>query len=197
MNSPSEKNKIIQVDLEKRNFFKYSLAGIAMLLMNLSGIERLVKTIALVPGPDKIGLLYSTATGIILRTINPEHHEQHHFTWLQNNLPEGTTLLLLDKPDIGADNRNCPNLDYLIPYVKKHKAIDLSFGMNCKVVDGQNKVVDVVLCCPVLYQQRLDKQGQGLMVIPIQRPDMKTDKQISKPMPTPPIPPVLPPWPLQ
>lgn len=114
---------------------------------------------------SNIGLLYSTATGIVLRTINPPDTEQGHLTWLQNNLPSGTTLLLLDKTTIGADDNNCPNLDTLIPYVQQNNALILSFGKTCMVVDATNTVVDMVLCCPVLYQKKLDAVALGHTVI--------------------------------
>jgi len=106
---------------------------------------------------DKIGLLYSTATGIVLRTINPSHEEQHHLAWLSRNVPEGTTLLFLNKDAIGADEENCPNLDMLIPHVQKNHNITLSFGVHCSVVDTNNTVVSVALCCPVLYKDKLAK----------------------------------------
>lgn len=107
------------------------------------------------PNNDKIGLLYSTATGIVLRTINPTHREQRHLDWVQRTKPEGTTLLLLDKIVVGADDKNCPNLDMLIPHVKQNHGITLSFGVPCSVVDPTNTVIKTVICCPVLYRNKL------------------------------------------
>lgn len=104
----------------------------------------------------QIGLLYSTATGIVLRTINPDSAMgDSHLDWVDQNKPDGTTLLRLNKSDIGADEFNCPNLDFLIPYVQKNQALTLAFGQNCAIVDNTNTVVDVVLACPVLYQAKL------------------------------------------
>ncbi len=101
---------------------------------------------------DNIGILYSTVSGIVLRTINPPEQEQGHLTWLQNNLPSGTSLLLLNKQAIGADDNNMPNLDTIIPHVQQNNLINLSYGIACSVVDSNNLVASVVLCAPELYQ---------------------------------------------
>lgn len=105
---------------------------------------------------SQMGVLYSIATGIALRSINPDSSMgDAHLDWLENNLPDGTGLIRMDKKDVGADENNTPDLDTLIPYVQKNHGITLAFGQNCAVVDSTNTVVDVVLCCPVLYQQKL------------------------------------------
>ena len=104
---------------------------------------------------DQIGILYSAATGIVLRTINPPEAEQDHLTWVKNNARLGEAVILLNKQDIGADDTNCPNLDTLIPYVKINNNLTLSFGMVCAIIDSNNTVIDNVLCCPILYQNKL------------------------------------------
>ncbi len=114
---------------------------------------------------DNIGILYSIATGIVLRTINPPEAEQAHLAWLQNNLPPGTALLLLNKQAVGADDFNMPNLDVIIPHVQKNNAITLSYGVTCSIVKN-NTTVDTVLCCPILYGQvMLASVLQGLSLI--------------------------------
>ena len=124
---------------------------------------------------DKIGLLYSTATGVVLRTINPGHNEQRHLAWVLQNLPEGTSLLLLDKVAIGADDKNCPNLDVLIPYASENHGISLSFGVSCVVVDPTNTVVEKVLCCPVLYKNKLSNDALTVNHLLIQKTGEKGD----------------------
>lgn len=140
-------------DEKRREFFKWSLIGLATLFLDFSGLGKISKVFAV--QPDQIGLLYSTATGIVLRTINPGKGEQAHLNWVDAHKPAGTALLRINKSDIGADHKNCPNLDTLIPYVKNNKGINLDFGKSCAIVGANSKVVDVVLCCPVLYQAKL------------------------------------------
>ena len=101
----------------------------------------------------KIGILYSTTTGIILRTINPDNDA--HLDWLEQNKPAGTVLIQLNKSDVGADDSNMPNCDFLIPYVKNNYIIDLKYGVACSVVDDNGVVVDTVLACPNLYKKKL------------------------------------------
>jgi hypothetical protein len=108
-----------------------------------------------------IGILYSTATGIVLRTINPdETMGDIHLNWLEVNKPEGTTLLIIRKSLIGADERNMPNLDFLIPYVKKNHNVELSFGKRCIIVDSEHNVVRAELACPILHQVKLNKDAE-------------------------------------
>jgi len=109
---------------------------------------------------DYMGILYSTATGIVLRTINPDPEFDEHLTWLEANRPEGTTLLCIEKSKVGADHANIPNLDFLIPYIKENHNVELGFGKNCGVVNPNNEVIEMVLACPVLYQKKLDKDAE-------------------------------------
>lgn len=112
---------------------------------------------------SQMGVLYSIATGIALRSINPDSSMgDAHLDWLENNLPDGTGLIRMDKKDVGADENNTPDLDTLIPYVQKNHGITLAFGQNCAVVDSTNTVVDVVLACPVLYAQKLQNDATNL-----------------------------------
>lgn len=101
----------------------------------------------------QIGLLYSSTTGVVLRSINPDNDA--HLDWLEQHKPSGTELIRINKSDVGADDHNMPNLDFLIPYVKNNHATDLKFGVTSAIVDKTGKVVDVVICCPDLYQTKL------------------------------------------
>ena len=109
----------------------------------------------------QIGIVYSATTGVILRTINPDN--DNHF----NNmfLAPGETLLRIDKDLVGADSANMPNIDFLIPYTKNNLGIDLKPGVNAVVVDDKGIVIDNVLVCPDLYQQKLDSDGNSHTLI--------------------------------
>lgn len=106
---------------------------------------------------QQIGILYSSATGVILRAINADNTA--HLDWLEQNKPNGTSLLRINKSEVGADSENMPNLDFLIPYVKNQHAIDLTLGISNSVVDENGKVVDVVICCPDLYKVKLENDA--------------------------------------
>lgn len=105
----------------------------------------------------KIGIVYSATTGIVLRKINPE--DDSHFDKMF--LAPGETLLTIDKDLIGADANNMPNLDYLIPYVKKNHGVDLKYGVSALVLDENGIAIDNVLVCPDLYQQKLNSDGNN------------------------------------
>lgn len=146
-------------DIEKRNFLKSIIMAFVMaFFIEFGGLQRLVFGGA-IPLIDDFAILYSTATGIVLRTINPGPGEQPHLDWLGKNIPTGTTLLRLNKISLGADNYNVPNLDTVMPFVKQNKGINLSYGISCSVIDSNNNVVDTVLCCPTLYQQKLQEDA--------------------------------------
>lgn len=154
------------VDFGKRNFLKACIIFVGIYAVNFCWpIKALSQALS---SPSQIGILYSTATGIVLRSINPSSDFPGHLDWLQNNLPAGTTLLRLDKSAVGADDKNMPNLDSLIPYAQKNNAVTLNYGVTCSIVDITNKVVDVVLCCPILYQNFLS--SKALPVTLIQKP---------------------------
>ena len=136
----------------------------------------------------KIGILYSSTTGIILRTINPDNDE--HLDWLEKNKPNGTVLLQIDKNKVGADDNNMPNCDFLIPYAKTNHAIDLKYGITCSVVNDNGMVLENVLACPDLYQTRLTddfvnkgKESKTLLNGKVSQPgdtyDSKKDKFFS------------------
>lgn len=146
-----------QFDIEKRNFFKQSLLGLGLLTLNFSGLSKLAKASDNPEvGDDDFALLYSTATGIVLRTINPGAGEQHHLDWLEENKPEGTTLLRIKKRAVGADHKNCPNIDMMIPYVRQHHRIELKFGQPHHHLDeNKNFVHQNIVCCPVLYRKNI------------------------------------------
>ncbi len=105
----------------------------------------------------QIGILYSQTTGIVLRSINPD--TDTHLDWLDQNKPQGTLLLRIDKSLVGADDQHMPNLDVLIPYAEQVHGISLSFGKPCPIVDETNTVVDVVFACPDLYEKKLQKEA--------------------------------------
>lgn len=105
-------------NIERRNFFKLLLLGIGALFVKFSGIEELARASSSVTN-DKIGVVYNTATGAVIRTINPGPGEQSHLDWVQKNLPKGTSLLRINKLALAADDHNCPNIDVLMRYVKQ------------------------------------------------------------------------------
>lgn len=108
-----------------------------------------------------IGILYSTETGIILRTINPDSYMgDHYLDKVEAVKPEGTTLLRLDKTKIGADELNCPNLFFLIPYIQKNHNLNLGFGKRCGIVNSENEVIATAQACPVLHQKKLNKDAE-------------------------------------
>lgn len=115
---------------------------------------------------DQIAIIYSTATGIVLRTVNPDENDQLILQWLKDNLPNGTSMLLLNKVDIKADDTNCPNLDVIIPYVQTSQKIVLNYGVRCVVVEN-DVVTNSVLCCPILYQNSINSNA-----IPVVSPDL-------------------------
>lgn len=140
-------------DQEKRNFLKGCLLFVGLFALNF-GLEGnlLAQTFK---RRDQVGVLFSMATGVVLRSINPGPGEQSHLDWLDENKPEGTILLRLNKLDVGADDHNMPNLDFLIPYAKQNHGLALSFGQSHVIINEQNEAVENVLCCPVLYQNNL------------------------------------------
>ena len=105
----------------------------------------------------QIGILYSATTGVVCRVINTD--DPAHLDWLQQNLKNGEGLLRINKADVGADDDDVPNLDFLIPYIKGNHGLDLKFGITSSVVDDSGKVVDVVICCPDLYKVKLENDA--------------------------------------
>ena len=103
-------------DPERRDFFRMLLFGMGILFLKFSGIEQLAEASSPV-AKDEIGLVYNTATGNILRTINPGPGEGSHLDWVQKNLPAGTSLLRINKSAIGADAYNCPNINALRTFI--------------------------------------------------------------------------------
>lgn len=155
-------------DIEKRNFFKQIICAVVMaFLIEFNGLTKLVFGQS-VEADSEIGILFSSSTGIVLRTINPGPGERAHLDWVQRNAPAGTTLLRIKKALCGADDFNVPNLDALIPYARNNHGLTLSYGKICAVIDpNTNKVVDTVLCCPDLYQQKLVKEAVSHIVVDV------------------------------
>jgi hypothetical protein len=114
---------------------------------------------------SQIGILYSVATGIVLRTINPDLvMGDAHLDWVMQNMPTGTALIRIDKSAIGADDKNCPNMDFLIPYVQQNNGVNLSYGVSCSIVNALNTTVATVLCCPVLYGDVVSVNALGTLI---------------------------------
>lgn len=105
---------------------------------------------------DEIGVLYSATSGVILRIIDPDGN-YGHLDWLEDHKPEGTILYRCLKNEI-MPNGNIPNMERIIKFVKEKHNLDLREGIQHAVIDKQkNEVVENVICCPDLYQKRLDK----------------------------------------
>jgi hypothetical protein len=147
------------IDLSKRTFLKGCLIGIASLFVTILGLAGVIAMETL--RQDQIGVLYSKATGVVLRIINPDRHDQHHLTWLQNNLPPGTSLLRMNKAEVGANDKHCPHLPLLIPLAQSLHGVTLSRGVPVSVLDQNGMIVHKVMACPVLYQQTLDSRNTG------------------------------------
>lgn len=115
----------------------------------------------------KLGLIYSLASGIVLRVINPDDRMgDAHLEWVKDhNMPLDCDMLTINKVDVGATELQCPNLESLIEHVKANGGPDLNFGIPCSVLDNKGKVLDVVMACPVLYQKKLDNEASGKKIV--------------------------------
>jgi len=103
---------------------------------------------------SEFGVVYSIASEIILRVIDPEGEDDYLDTVV---LPEGTALYRKNKSDV-LGREACPTAKTIEEYCKTHEPIKLKRGKVCAVIDSKkNEVVGSVLCCPDLYKKRLEK----------------------------------------